>query len=133
MKRRTRTSFIVESTEYLARSGRIAPKVNELCKVLMLHPVLVLKNSSLGVGAIRVGTKDRVRRKYIASILNVMGTIDTRMLFITYAGLTKEELEDIKKQVQRKVEFQNIICQKASSAISTHCGPGTFGLLFMMK
>ena len=133
MKRRTRTSFIVESTEYLARSGRIAPKINELCKVFMLHPVLVLKNSSISVGAIRVGTKDYVRKKYIASILNVMGTIDTRMLFITYAGLTKEELEDIKKQVQRKVAFQNIICQKASSAISTHCGPGTFGLLFMMK
>ena len=133
MKRRTRTSFIVESTEYLARSGRIAPKINELCKVFMLHPVLVLRNSSISVGAIRVGTKDYVRRKYIASILNVMGTIDTRILFITYAGLTKEELEDIKEQVQSKVAFQNIICQKASSAISSHCGPGTFGLLFMMK
>ena len=133
MKRRTRTSFIVESTEYLARSGRISPKINDLCKVLMLHPVLVLKNSNIGVGAVRVGTKDRVRKKYIASILNVMGTIDTSMLFITYAGLTREELEDIKKQVQRKVAFQNIICQKASSTISTHCGPGTFGLLFMTK
>lgn len=133
MKRRTRTSFIVENTEFLARSGRIAPKINELCKVLMLHPVLVLKNSSIGVGTFRVGTKDYVRRKYIASILNVTGTIDTRRLFITYAGLTKEELEDIKVQVQSKVAFQNIICQKASSTISTHCGPGTFGLLFMMK
>ena len=133
MKRRTKTSFIVESTEYLARSGRIAPRINELCKVLMLHPVLVLRKSSIDIGAIRIGTKDHVRKKYIDSIFNVMGTIDTRILFITYAGLTREELEDIKKQVQKKVSFQNIICQKASSAISTHCGPGTFGLLFMMR
>ena len=50
-----------------------------------------------------------------------------------YAGLNKEELESIKQQVQKRVAFQNVICQKASSTISTHCGPGTFGLLFMMR
>ena len=133
MKTRTRTSFIVESTEYLARSGRIAPKINEICKALMLHPVLVLKNSNIKVGAVRIGGKDYVRRKYINSTLNNIGEIDKRTLFITYAGLTKEDLEDIKEQVKKKVEFQNVICQKASSAIATHCGPGTFGVLFMMK
>ena len=133
MKRRTRTSFIVESTEYLARSGRIPSKVNEICKSLMLHPVLVLKKSDITVGAVRIGAKDYVRRKYITSTLRTMGTIDTRMLFITYAGLSRAELDDIKQQVQKKMTFDHIICQKASSAISTHCGPGTFGLLFMMK
>lgn len=133
LKKITRTSFIVESTEYLARSGRISHRINEMCKVLMLHPVLVLRKSDIKVGAVRIGTKEHVRSKYIKSILNVMGTIDTRLLFITYAGLTNEELEDIKRQVQKKVKFQKIICHKASSAISTHCGPGTFGLLFMLN
>ena len=133
MKARTRTSFIVDSTEYLARSGRIPSKVNEICKTLMLHPVLVLKKSNIHVGAVRIGERDSIRRKYITSTLNIREKIDTRTLFITYAGLTKEELDDIKAQVQKKVAFQDIICQKASSAISTHCGPGTFGLLFMVK
>lgn len=133
MKRRTRTSFIVESTEYLARSGRIPSKVNEICKSLMLHPVLVLKKSDITVGAVRIGAKDYVRRKYITSTLRTIGSIDTRMLFITYAGLSRAELDEIKRQVQEKMTFDNIICQKASSAISTHCGPGTFGLLYMMK
>ena len=133
MKKRIKTSFIVETTEYLARSGRISSKVNEICKALMLHPVLVLKKSNIKVGAVRIGAKDYVRKKYVNSILNVIGEIDKRMLFITYVGMTKEELEDVVKQVKRKVDFQNIICQKASSAIATHCGPGTVGLLFMMK
>ena len=133
MKKRIKTSFIVETTEYLARSGRISSKINEICKALMLHPVLVLKKSNIKVGAVRIGAKDYVRKKYVNSILNVFGEIDKRMLFITYVGMTKEELEDIVKQVKRKVDFQNIICQKASSAIATHCGPGTGGLLFMIK
>lgn len=133
MKTKVRTSFIVDSTEYLARSGRIASKVHAVCKALMLHPVLVLKKSSMKVGAIRIGARDYARKKYITSTLKGMGGIDTKTLFITYAGMSKEELESVEAQVKRRVEFQNIIYQKASPAISTNCGPGTFGLLFVVK
>ena len=133
MKTKVRTSFIVDSTEYLARSGRIASKIHAVCKALMLHPVLVLKKSSMKVGSIRVGARDFARKKYITSTLNGMGGIDTGTLFITYAGMSKEELENVEAQVKKRVEFQNIIYQKASPAISTNCGPGTFGLLFMVK
>ena len=49
------TSFVVDSTEYLARSGRISEKLHTICKVLMLHPVIVLRRSRITVGAIHVG------------------------------------------------------------------------------
>lgn len=133
MKQRVNTSFIVDSTEYLARSGRISSKINTLCKAFLLHPVLILKNSSMKVGAIRIGTRNYVWKKYIASTLRSVREIDTNTLFITHAGLTREELMEIEKQAGNKVSFNNIIYQKASSAISTNCGPGTFGLLFMLK
>lgn len=133
MTKRVKTSFIVDSTEYLARAGRIPAKVNAVCGVFMLHPVIVLKNSSMKVGAIRVGTKDYARRKYIASTLHVSGEIDKKTLFITYTGMKREELREIEEQVKEKVSFENIIYQKASPAISSNCGPGSFGLLFMLK
>ncbi len=133
MRRRVRTSFIVDSTEYMARSGKISSKINTICQVLMLHPVIVLKKSSMKVGTIRIGTKDFARRKYITSTLNVMGEIDNKLLFITYTGMKREELKEIERQVKEKVTFENIIYQKASPAISSNCGPGTFGLLFMLK
>jgi len=133
MRERVRTSFIVDSTEYLARSGRIPSKVNTVCEMFMLHPVIVLKNSSMKVGAVRMGTKDHARRKYITSTLHVMGKIDKKTLFITYTGMKREELKEIEEQVKDKVTFENIIYQKASPAISSNCGPGSFGLLFMMK
>lgn len=71
-------------------------------------------------------------KKYITSTLRTAREIDTNTLFITHAGLTKEELTEIEEQVRNKVSFKNVIHQKASPAISTNCGPGTFGLLFMM-
>ncbi|MCH5256504.1 MAG: DegV family EDD domain-containing protein [Lachnospiraceae bacterium] len=133
MKKSIKTSFIMESTEYLARSGRLATKIHEVCDALMLHPVIVLKNSSLKVGGIKMGTQDYVRSKYVSSTFRDAEEVDTELLFIAHTGLTKEELEDVKEQVQRKVKFRNIIYQKASSAISANCGPRTVSLCFMMK
>ena len=133
MKALARTSFVVNSTEYLMRSGRLSAKINQICNAFMLHPVLVLKKSSMKVGAISIGTTEHVRRKYINLTLKDREMIDTKILFIVHAGLTKEELEDIAEQVKRKVAFRDIIYQKASPAISTNCGPGSFGLLFMMN
>lgn len=133
MKSRVRTSFIVDSTEYLARSGRISEKINKFCSALMLHPIIVLKKSSMKVGAIRIGKRSYVWKKYINSVLNSVGEIDKNTLFITHAGLTNDELKDIEEQVKSRVVFENVIYQKASPAISTNCGPGSFGLLFTLK
>ena len=132
MKQCVNTSFIVDRTEYLVRSGRLSSKINTVCKAFLLHPVLTLKNSGMKVGAIRMGTRNHVWKKYITSTLRTAREIDTNTLFITHAGLTKEELTEIEEQVRSKVSFKNVIHQKASPAISTNCGPGTFGLLFMM-
>ena len=133
LKKQVRTSFIVSNTEYLARSGRISEKVDKLCQALMLHPVITLKKGSMKVGAIHIGRRHHVWKKYISSALNTLHEIDKKTLFITYAGLTNEELKEIEELVKSKVSFEKIIYQKASPAISTNCGPGTFGLLFLLK
>ncbi len=131
IKKRINTSFIVGDTEYLARSGRIPPKINTICEAFMLHPVILLKKSSMTVSAIRIGMRDTIWRKYIKSTLKNAENIDKQILFITHAGLTRSELMGIEEQVKKKVDFKKVIYQKASPAISANCGPDSFGLLFM--
>ena len=128
-----RTSFIVDDTEYLLRAGRISPRINTICKAFMVHPVLVLKNSKMIVGAIKIGTQRAVWKKYVESVLGDAGRIDKRLLFITHAGLAHEELQEIEKIVRKKVTFDKVVYQKASPAISINCGTGAFGLLFMLQ
>lgn len=132
-KAQVRSSFIVTSTEYLARAGRLSSKINVFCQAFMFHPVIVLKDSNMKVGAIRVGTRDRAWKKYITSALRRGHGIDTKTLFITYVGLTIEELQEIEAQVKSEVSFEKIIYQKASPSIAANCGPGSFGLLFMLE
>lgn len=128
-----RTSFIVDDTEYLLRAGRISPRINAICRVFMVHPVLVLKNSKMTVGAVMIGTQKTVWKKYIASVLQNAGRIDKRLLFITYAGLSYEDLQEIENIVKKKIPFEKVIYQKASPAISINCGVGAFGLLFKLQ
>ena len=47
-------------------------------------------------------TREFAWKKYIESILSVYGKIDKGFLFITYAGLTNDELKKIKDQVKIK-------------------------------
>ena len=133
MKKLTRTSFVVGDTEYLARAGRISPRVHKICDACMLHPVIVLKRSSMTVGAIRMGRKETIWRKYISATLHRPADIDRRLLFITHAGLSREDLCRIEEKVKEKVVFDKVIYQKASPAISANCGPDSFGLLFLLK
>ncbi len=133
IKAKVNTSFIVGSTEYLARSGRISSKINAICEAFMLHPVIMLKKSSMTVGAIRMGTRETIWKKYIRSTLRSPSRIDKRLLFITYAGLRPEDLDEIAAKVREKISFDEVIYQKASPAISINCGPESYGLLFMEK
>lgn len=133
IREQVRTSFIVGNTEYLAMSGRISAKINAFCQAFMIHPVIVLKNSRMKVGALTIGNRNYAWKKYITATLNTVREIDKRTLFITYAGLTNKELQEIEKQVRRKTDFEHIIYQKASPSISVNCGPGTFALMFVMR
>ena len=132
-KKLIKTSFIVTDTEYLARSGRVTPKIHTICKAFMIHPVITLKNSAMKVASLRIGVREVAWKKYISNEFKHPARIDKRILFVTYAGLTREELSEIKEQITMRVPFDEIIFQKASPAVATNCGPGTFGLLYRMK
>ena len=130
VKRYVRTSFIVDSTEYLVRAHRIPARINKICQALMMHPVITLKKSSMKVKSFRMGTRERAWERYIGAALKNSSDIDKRILFIVYAGLTDDELTKIEEKVKSRVSFEKIILQKASPSISANCGPGSFGLLF---
>ena len=117
----------------MCQSGRIPKRVQVLCDALLLHPVLVLRKSKMSVGGIAVGGFTRVAKKYVRKVFQESRSIDRRILFITYSGLDADKLRYIQNLVQQYCPFERVYLQKASSAIASNCGPGSFGLLFMRK
>lgn len=130
VKREIRMSFVVDNTALFARGGRMSETVHSVIEALMARPVMQMKRDGLGVGKVFFGARERYRQNYIRYTLRHAKRIDTSLLFITYVGLTEEELASIRAQVEEKVPFERIIFQRASSAIAVNCGRGTFGLLY---
>lgn len=133
MERFISSAFIINDTHMMCQSGRIPKRVQVLCDALLLHPVLVLRKSKMSVGGIAVGGFTRVAKKYVRKVFQESRSIDRRILFITYSGLDADKLRYIQNLVQQYCPFERVYLQKASSAIASNCGPGSFGLLFMRK
>lgn len=133
LRRYISSAFIIDSTHMMCQSGKISKKIQILCDALLLHPVIVLRKSRMVVGGMKMGDFSHVARRYIRKILTNPGDIDRRVLFITYAGMSPEQLKRIQTLVRQYCPFERVYLQKASSAIASNCGPGSFGLLFMRK
>lgn len=129
VKNKVHTSFIVDNLDFLARSKQVSQRIADLTRSLMLRPVLVMKKGRMTVGKLYFGSRKRAWKSYINSVLRHPSDYDDRILFVTYVGLTKREMDWIREQIEKKASFQKIYFQKASPTITVNCGAGTFGLL----
>ena len=127
------TSFIVDNLDYLARSGQVGFRLAAICKAVMFRPVIEMKRGKMTLSNFFFGSRKRSWEKYIEKTLVSVSDIDNEILFITYVGLNKSDLDFIRKTVENKIAFEHVYCQKASPSIAVNCGPGTFGLLFANK
>ena len=127
------TSFIVDNTAFLSRSGRLPMWIHKVCSAMMVHPIIVMKDSAMTVGGIILGNREKARKKYIHKALRGVGSIDPDTLFITYVGMSQDELKEIRDEALSIVPFERVYIQKASPAVSINSGPGTFGLIFRRR
>ncbi len=130
--KRVNTTFVVDSPYFLERSGRLTRRVADLCASFLVHPVIKMKNSTMKVDRILIGSTESFRSSYIRKTLR-HNNIDPRRLFIVYTSLTYEELNRIKQEIAQIMTFDEIICKKSSAAGAINCGPKSVGLIFMTK
>lgn len=127
------SNFLVPNTAALYRNGKLGSAVHRICSSLNLHPVLKMSQNKLKLWKMETGNMRRMDRKYVKALLRNSAQIDTRLLFLTYAGCSVRQLDEILAEVEKYVKFDRIILQKASATVSSNCGIGIFGLMFVRK
>lgn len=132
-RERVFSNFLVPSTATLHRNGKVGGVVHKLCTALNLHPVLSMSKNRLKLCWIESGSMHRVVRQYIKKLFKHSRQIDTRILFITYAGCSVKQIDEIVEIAEKYIHFDKVILQKASATVSSNCGIGTFGLMFVRK
>ena len=132
-RERVFSNFLVPGTATLYRNGKVSGTVHRLCAALNLHPVLSMSRNRLKLWFIESGSMHRVVRQYIKKLFRHSRQIDTRVLFVTYAGCSVKEIDEIVEIAEKYIHFDQVILQKASATVSSNCGVGTFGLMFVRK
>ncbi len=132
-KQLIRCSFVIKSTDVMARRERISPFMNSILNALWLRPMLRVKKDKLGVGRFLFGSEKKCYAKYIEHAVPSNIYPDRSFVFITYAGMDEDDLLWIEEKLNERMKFEHVIFQKASAGITSNCGEGTFGILYIVK
>ncbi len=133
MKERVSTSFVINNPEILAQSGRIGKAMAGFCKMFSLHPVLYMAQSRIKFQSFVTGSPEKAYAKYIRMQMRKVTQLDDKVCFLTHAGCTVKEQNELVKEIKEYQHFERIFLQKASATIISNCGLGTVGLLCLKQ
>lgn len=126
-------SFVVDTLAYLRKGGRCTAVAAIGANLLKLHPCIYVKNGEMGVGKKYRGKLEACLVDYVKDRLAEPDTVDTRRVFITDSGVEEEVRALVEQTVRELIPFEEIIHTRAGCTVSSHCGPGTLGILFYRK
>ncbi len=133
VKHRLKCSFVIDNTDFMVRKGLVSKRFHKIAKTLNIHPSLRLVDDRAGLGGVWIGSTKYAYRRYIHRAIPVDTIPDADIAFVTYADVPEDTLKWIEEEIQKTAYFEHIVFQQASAAISSNCGPGTFGILYFLK
>lgn len=126
-----RASFIVDTLVYLHRGGRCSGLAAMLGTTLHLHPMIVVENGKMHSAKKYRGSLQKALTAYAKDLEPAMRKAKRDRVFITHSGCEREMVEMVREFLQGLGIFQEILETRAGGVISSHCGPGTLGILFI--
>ena len=131
LKPLVRASFVVDTMTYLRRGGRCSSVVALAGSALKLHPEIVVKDGAMQVGKKYRGKLDKVIVRYVKDLEEELKKARKDRVFITHSGCHSEVVEQVRSYLLSLSIFDEILITRAGGVVSSHCGPGTLGVLFI--
>ena len=79
------------------------------------------------------GMISRVIMDYVRDMEEELMHAKPDRVFITHSGCEQEDIDAVRAYLQGLNHFEEILITRAGSVISSHCGPGTLGVLFISE
>ena len=131
IKPKVRASFVVDTLVYLYRGGRCSGLAAMAGGVLKLHPRIGVAQGKMSPGKKYRGKISKVVMDYVKDMGADLMAAKKDRVFITHSGCDKEIVDNVKEHLKSLNRFDEIIETRAGGVISSHCGPGTLGVLFI--
>ena len=96
-----------------------------------IKPRIYVENGKMDAGKKYRGKIEKVILQYVHEMEQDLKTAKRDRVFITQTGCSTEVVKSVKDYLKNLNYFKEIIITNAGGVISSHCGPGTLGVLFI--
>ena len=127
----TKSSFIVDTLEFLYKGGRCSSLAYLGANLLQIKPCLEVKNGLIGVESKPMGRYRRCVAKYCAAIKEKMTNPDPKRCFVTHTKMDEGIAEEVVETVKSWGIFDEVLETTAGCTVTTHCGANTIGILYI--
>lgn len=131
LKPRVRASFVVDTLVYLYRGGRCGGLAALAGGALKLHPRISVVDGKMIPGKKYRGKIDHVVMSYVKEMEEELLAAKKDRVFITHSGCEEQLISQVREYLESLNHFDEILVTRAGGVISSHCGPGTLGVLYI--
>ncbi|WP_379132998.1 DegV family protein [Paenibacillus sp. sgz500958] len=126
------TQFVVDTLDYLYMGGRCSGMQNFIGSLLKIRPLLkMMEGSIVPINKIR-GKKEKAVEQMLQNALADIERMDDELIIIAHT-LADEDAQYLQNALQEATGVREIAIVHAGCVISSHCGPQTVGLMYMLK
>ena len=128
---KVRAQFAIESLEYLHKGGRCSGASRLFGTLLQIKPVIAVTDGKLDVDAKTRGKK-KALEYMLSKVLDNKDNVDTDYIMITHS-YADDEAKELQARLKEELPNANVEITPAGCVISSHCGKGTIGILYIEK
>ena len=131
LRDRVNTSFVPDTLDYLHKGGRCSSMKMLAANILKIHPKIVMVDGQLQQGGTCKGSMERCITKYIEDLAVAYPSYEKTRCFVTHSCASEQLVDLAKAKVAELFHFDEVIETTAGSIVTSHCGQGTLGVLFI--
>ena len=134
VRSRVRAQFCVEKLDYLHKGGRCSTTSKIFGTVLKMRPVIAVRHGKMAVDRKPIGKPVKGWQGVLDILKEDMKEhkIDYDNIFITHSKAEAGK-EYLYNELKTLVPEECIKVSNAGCVISSHCGPGTIGILYILE
>ena len=126
------SQFAIESMDYLYKGGRCSSLSMIFGSMLRIKPIIQVRNGKMSVQQKPIGKIKRALDKMLEQIEADRDRLDLDHILLTHS-IAPESRDYLLPLLKEKFPNVDIIETVAGCVIASHCGPGTIGILYMVK
>ena len=123
--------FTIEELEYLHKGGRCSGASKIFGHIFHIRPYIKVVNGQMIVYKKPRGPMKVAVIEQLLDVKESLDSIDQDTVIITHSLVSDELLEYTKTELRKLVDPKSIIVTTAGCVISSHCGKGCIGILYL--